>query len=557
MNASKLLHKLSLILLLASIGPVAVAQQQTSPPPGTDAFNRAATTKLAVAAATGPRTSPFNPPDMNDRSFVTDAAPKLDTGCIFRSSGPIIYNIEITRHVGELNPDGTLKNAAALVAAGLLSPTATLIMPAFDVDSGAVLQPPDQPERDRVTFNGEVIGFLSGENNEWKLNSFEIPIAKVKFAARGAAGSLPAPALNQVRIDIDTANSSEFWCTSIDWGAQSFKAMSPIILIHGNNSNGDFFRRRGFVGFLESSNLLFDNSINLPTTTIAANGSTLNELIPGIVKSFGVDSAHLVVHSKGGLDTREYLANFQPGHDMDFKILSYSSLSTPHNGSAGADLLVQRSIALGVTSEIEFVGFPIFTQTVAEQMTPDAGTPNLTTTFLAGFNTSNLSRLPSNTVFNTVAADADTNGNAEIDRSPDEYAELRAESQQLRDLDSSGILGPTKTRIAMNVAYQILRRTQSVTLTYRTERRFIFFGELRTIAVLTSVPNATQLGNDVLVTLPSGQGLGAGGFASRVTNTTTFTGAAGRNHSNVVNAGVAARVVPWIIEIERTRGDLK
>jgi hypothetical protein len=242
---------------------------------------------------------------------------------------------------------------------------------------------------------------------------------------------------------------------------------------------------------------------------------------------------------------------------MDFKFLSYSSLSTPHNGSAGADLLVQRSIALGVTSDIEFVGFPLFTQSVVEQTTLDAGTPNLTTTFLAGFNTSNLSRLPSNAVFNTVAADADTNGNAGIDRSPDEYAELRAESQQLRDLDSSGILGPTKTRIAVNAAYQILRRTQSVTLTYRTERRFIFFGELRTIAVLTSMPNAQQLGNDVLVTIPSGQGLGTGGFASRVTNTTTFTGAAGRNHSNIADAGVAARVVPWIIEIERTRGDLK
>jgi triacylglycerol lipase len=552
MNASKFLHKLSLILLLAATGSVAVGQQ-TSPPPGTDAFHRASTKSKPgiVATATGPRSSPFEPPDTNDRSFVTDAAPKLDTGCIFRSSGPITYNIEITRHVGELNPDGTLKHAAALVAAGLLSPTATLIMPAFDVDSGAVLDPPDQPERDRVTFNGQVLGFLSGEDNQWKLNSFEIPIAKVKFAVRGATGSLPAPALNEIRIDIDTANSDELWCTSIDWGAQSFKAMSPIILIHGNNSDGGFFTRQGFTGFLDSQHLVYDNSINLPTSTIAANGRTLNELIPGIIKSFGVDSAHMVVHSKGGLDSREYLASFQSTHDNDFKFLSYTSLSTPHNGSAAADLLVQRSNALLVTSDIDFVGFPTFTQTVAEQTTLDAGTPNLTTTFLSGFNTSNLSRLPSNTVFNTVAADADTNGNAEIDRSPDEYAELRAESATLTALDNE-FLGHTKSRLAVNAVYQLLRTTGGVTLTYRVERRF--FGGTRTVAVLTSVPNATQLGNDVLVPIPSGEGRDT--FARRVTNTTVFTGADGRNHSNIANAGVAARVVPWIIDIEKTRGDL-
>jgi hypothetical protein len=119
------------------------------------------------------------------------------------------------------------------VAAGLLSPTATLIQPAFDVDSNAAPPPPYQPERDRVSFNGQQIGFLTGEDNQWKLNSFEIPIDKLKFPARGSGGSAPTPAKNEVRIDIDTANSAEVWCTAIDWSAQSFKAMSPVLLIHG------------------------------------------------------------------------------------------------------------------------------------------------------------------------------------------------------------------------------------------------------------------------------------------------------------------------------------
>jgi len=541
--------------LLALIAAEHLALAQGGPPPGTDAASRSPgllTTGLAAAAATGPRTSPFEPPEANDRSFVTDAAPGLDTGCTFRSGGPLVFNIEITRYAGELNPDGTLRNAAALVAAGLISRTATLIQPAFDVDSGAVLAPPFQPERDRVSFNGEEIGFLSGENNEWKLNSFEVPIEKVRFAARGAAGSPPSPAINEVRIDIDTANSEQVWCTAVDWSAQSFKAMSPIILIHGNNSNGGFFNRQGFTGELETQGLLYDNSINLPTTTIAANGSQLNNLIPAIVRSFGVDSVHLVVHSKGGLDTREYLANYQSSHDTDFKVLSYTSLSTPHNGSVGADLLVQREAALRVTSEVEFSGFPTFTQTIAEQMGTDAGTPNLTTTFAAGFNAANVARLPSSIVFNTVAADADTNGNAAIDRNPDEYAQLRAESPSLTATDNS-FLGHTKTRIAVNAVYQVLRTTAGVALSYRTESTL--FGGTRTVAVLTSVPNATLLGNDVLVPIPSGRGVGS--IESRVANTTTFQGPAGRNHSNVADGGVAATVIPWIVNVERSNGDLK
>lgn len=503
--------------------------------------------------ATGPRTSPFEPPEANDRSFVTDAAAKLDTGCIYRNGGPILYNIEITRHVGELNADGTLKRAAALVAAGLLSPKATLIMPAFDVDSNAVTN--FAPERDRVSFNGEEIGYLSGENNLWKLNRFEIPIEKVRFAARGANGSEPAPALNEIRIDIDTANSELVWCTSVDWGSQSFKAMSPVILIHGNNSDGGFFDRQGFTAELKANNLLYDNSIDLTTNPVAVNAGDLNNLIPPVVKSFGVDSVHFVVHSKGGLDSREYLATYQPAHEQEFKVLSYTSLSTPHNGSVGADVLVARDLAARQADKVEFSGFPTFSRQVAALLSPDEGTPDLTTWAAAAFNSRNLPRLSSDTVFNTVAADADRNGNGRIDRFfPDEFAALRAESLQLRILDSlHPVLGPLASRAATNFPYQILRNSAGLTLTYRTERTLL--GGTRTVATIKSIPNPSPLGNDVLVTIPSGRG--AGTLDALTGNTFTFTGPAGRNHSNVADRGVAARVIPWIIGTERSRGDLR
>lgn len=548
-----------LIMMSAAVMLTAVsrssAQDPVSEMPGAPGAPLAVGDALVAAGqqASGPRTSPFEPPEENDRSFVTDAAPKLDTGCIFSSLGPIVFDIEIDRHVGELNPDGTLKHAAALVAAGLLSEKANLIMPAFDVDSEATPPPPFLPEQDRVLFNGEEIGFLSGTNNTWKLNSFQIDIAKVKFAARGAIGNRPAAAKNTVAIEIDVGNfPTQVWCTSIDWGAGDFKAMSPILLVHGNNSDGGFFQRQGFTQALESRNLLFDNSINMATSPIAANGATLDGLIPNLVASFGVDSVHLVAHSKGGLDSREYLASFQPRHDDDFKVLSYSTLSTPHDGSVGADLLIQRDRALQQTTELDFNGFPAFTATVANRLPgADAGTPDLTTWSTSAFNAANLPRVSGDIIFNTVAADADQNGNERIDDNPDEYLELRQESADLQNLHNQSQL---LARTGVNVAYQILRRVAGVNLMFEQRRRF-GVGPRRTVAVLTAVPNPQELGNDVLVTIPSGQGTAS--VAGRTANTRVFQGAQGRNHSSVANEGVGDVVAGWIIQAERQEGDLR
>ena len=55
------------------------------------------------ATTAGPRTSPFEPEKESDRHFVTDAGNKLDTGCIYRSSGPIEFAIDVTRTLGPLN----------------------------------------------------------------------------------------------------------------------------------------------------------------------------------------------------------------------------------------------------------------------------------------------------------------------------------------------------------------------------------------------------------------------------------------------------------------------
>src|SRR5688572_9315748 len=99
--------------------------------------------------------SPFAPPEADDQHFVSDQGSGLDTGCTFRSGGPLLIRVMIDRYVGPTNPDGTLQNATDLIARGIIGPRAYLRMPAFDVDSGAILPAPEEPEIDKVFLNGK------------------------------------------------------------------------------------------------------------------------------------------------------------------------------------------------------------------------------------------------------------------------------------------------------------------------------------------------------------------------------------------------------------------
>ena len=88
----------------------------------------------------------------------------------------------------------------------------------------------------------------------------------------------------------------------------------------------------------------------------------------------------------------------------------------------------------------------------------------------------------------------------------------------------------------------------------RIERRSGLRG-ITTVAVVTANPTAETLGNDLLVSIPSG--LGEGSVATRVANTHVFYGTDGRNHSSVADAGVAATVATWLLQIESKSGGLQ
>jgi hypothetical protein len=160
----------------------------------------------------GVNSSPFNPPA--EDVFVTNAGPGLDTGCTFNTDPehPLIIDVLVDRAVGAVDGDGFLVDPTTLVARGIVPANVEVIMPAYDVDVNGT--PP--PENDEVLLNGELLGSLTGDNNIWKLNSFSVPIGKIKFPVPPAPNSTPAPAINRIRINVDTLSTGR-WCTAIDW----------------------------------------------------------------------------------------------------------------------------------------------------------------------------------------------------------------------------------------------------------------------------------------------------------------------------------------------------
>lgn len=314
---------LSILLLTTGLAFAQAALAQ-DPKPGEPGYTPPPTSSISQAAGVHFGSSPFDPPEANDATFVVDQDAGLDTGCTFRSGGPLVFSVKIGRVVGDLTK---------LKQNGMISDTAELRMPAFDVDfdtSG----PGFNPERDRVTFNGNVVPteFLTGSDNVWKLNSFRVPIEWVKFPGDPGQGGTPTPQDNVVRIDIDTANSDEFWCTSIDWAALSIEVSRPIVMAHGILSSGSTWAPL-WTSQLTTLGLPHSNELNMGNLdSIQSNAGKIAAVVSRSRQRWGVDKVNLVCHSKGGLDSR----HFVEGNEGVEQVIQ---IGTPNAGSPLADLV--------------------------------------------------------------------------------------------------------------------------------------------------------------------------------------------------------------------------
>lgn len=462
---------------------------------------------------------PAPDPDEEDTVFVADCGSGLDSGCTFRSGGPLIIQVPIDRYIGETNGDGTLAFPFTLNANNMVSLYAKIRLPAFDVDyAGGIAG--CAPERDRISFNGHDLGFLTGADNIWKLNEFTVPIGWLKFpSAPGAFGSKPAPVMNELRIDIDTANSDECWCTSIDWVSIKIDAQAPIMLAHGVNADSSSWD--DVATFLDGKMIIHSNALapidNPPAGRIISNGSILSSKVPNIAKMVGAKKAHMVCHSKGGLDTRAYLSFF---YDKDTcEILSQHTLSTPHHGSILATISVARLTYNDPTSDDDRIlkymrqdGLGSFLGQAPEQ--PALG--NLSIAYMSTFN--RITSLPGGIKYYSFAADADVNGDIIIQNG-----------------ESAGML-PGALNFTLNTGsllYHLLCCVEDITVTRMTN----FWG-LNEWHVVAPVWSGFFHLNDLAVTRESAQ---YPGFS--------FQGTYDLNHSTIKSSG------PLQVVIDKIKAD--
>ena len=314
---------------------------------GRDIPGRACTQRLdyfRVGAHSGD--SPFEPPPKTDTTFVVDSDTGLDTDCVFRNGGPLIFHIVVDRYVGPVDGSGYLIDPQGLIDKGIISSYAVLRMPAWDVDydgGGST----NYPERDRILFNGQVVPgeFLTGENETWKENYFQIPIRMIRFPADPGKGGTITPVENEIEIDIDVLNTDEIWCTAIDWAALSIQAARPVLMLHGILSGGDgwkavwvkAFKERGLPSVPSDDDTMDMGKLD----SIENNALKISAKVEEMKNRWGVQKVNMVCHSKGGLDARHYAEHA----DTVDKIIQ---IGTPNAGSIVADYI--QGLALSYTS---------------------------------------------------------------------------------------------------------------------------------------------------------------------------------------------------------------
>jgi hypothetical protein len=350
-SVSSLRKASSIVLFLLAFGSIAGAQDRPA----------RRHPQIISSLAT---TSPFSPPKANDYTFVIDSGAGLDTGCSFRSDGPLVITLPVGRVLGDL---------AKLKANGLVPENVRLEFPAFDVDSAGA--PGLPPELDRVSVNGNVVPgeFMTGINNVWVMQRFDIPIEWLNLPDEPPARGTVTPADNEIRIDIDTASGAdENWCTAVDWVTITIDnpiPPRPWIGAHGIFSDSSIWNGLWVPG-VRNLGIPADPGPDMGRLdSIQSNAGKIANAVSAARARWGVDRVNIVAHSKGGLDSREFT-------ETSTSVEKLVQLGTPNAGSPLADAIQSGSISLlGIGGNI-----------VANLLAGGVGGYQLTTTYMAGYN---------------------------------------------------------------------------------------------------------------------------------------------------------------------------
>jgi len=467
--------------------------------------------------------APIDPPPPLDvdesgrralENFSVDTdQPSLDTGC---SEGSLSINVPIGRYIALTDDQARLANVQALIDANVVARYATLVMPVFDIDS-------DSGEVDHVFVNGQQLltrsnSFvkLTGSNDQWSVNTFEVPIELLRFpSAQGkfATGSTPVTATNTIRIDIDVTNAG--WCMAVDWAALQVNAIAPLVLIHGISTNQEAWTnatdtlddqvppapgvtRESARDYLARLGVPFEWEISLPAPNgnVAGNSADVRDAVLRAARSFGTRKIHIVAHSKGGLDSRGYLAWRYDSSQV--RVLTLHTISTPHRGSvlANYSTFTRRHPNVVRSEDPDIQGYlrgDPFVQLSAATGGPGPRLPglgDLTTSFVADFNRRTRGTLPRG--FYSYGADADIRdaGGNPIDA-----------GEATPFFNRAGLLKQNRG----SLAYRILRDQATMRVEERRETIYTADGiplEVDRLYIL-EVPSQSPQFNDLVVTTTS------------------------------------------------------
>lgn len=476
----------------------------------------------------------------NDSRFAAPIPASALQRTRLRSSGPIKLKVKVTRAVSdEVNQDGTLKDLPALVSNGVVKPAVDLSILAYDVDYAA-------GERDRILFNGVDIGpggspaYLQGSDKKWHITKIGIPTSLVRFPVHNLGGE-PVPAENEIEIRIDNTNTTgrDRWATSVGAAQFLIDALYPVVMVHGNNSCGDFFAgdwlcngnripdNEWFIKPFVDKKIPFDYSINMPTQTIAKHAEWLLKgnpaagmrSLPDIAKEWGAKHVHVIAHSKGGLDMREFLTliptNSAPG---EFAVLTLTTLSSPHLGSVGADYQVHAETLSRkeILASGSLNGDVLIRAAIAQHLGTDDGTLDLRVSAVRKFNDRNGPMLPTyftvdgektKIAYIRFGADANLDNSTVNGRFPSiELSNANGQDEtrglpvvELPNWLPNSLLNASREYV-YNDVYRLMWGVQETTL-----KTHILFGTNKTFQILREVPFSDGFGrvNDFAVTQES------------------------------------------------------
>ena len=309
--------------------------------------------------------SGMSPEDASESCFVAAEG----TGVLVphvESSGDIVaLTLQTTRVVGTVDAEGFLTGLGLLHPdQGTLASTLVLTIRAkIDASVSGTLGSGVDVEvilhRD-LTGRERSLGQLVGSfGTGWQTYRLDVMVLDVRFPADPCPGQDPSESCG--RDPVPRPNEVSFVFTGdieafpllfeVDWMTLEPKdqpglAWRPVLLVHGLGATSASMRPgTAWVDGLQARDVA-SYAVNLtPKGSIDNNGAELVPAVADLRRRFGVDRVHLLGHSKGGIDAREYVRHHD---DVETLIM----LAAPNGGSFIADVGAAFAFPAGAIGEI-------------------------------------------------------------------------------------------------------------------------------------------------------------------------------------------------------------